>query len=102
MITCYVDYIIDPDKIADFEVYARKWIPLVNKWGGTHLGYFLPHEGASNKAYALFNFPSLADYEVYRTESMKDPECQEAYEWARKTNCIISYQRNFLRPVMEG
>jgi hypothetical protein len=30
--------------------------------GGTHHGYFLPDEGANNIAYALFSFPSLADY----------------------------------------
>lgn len=75
------------------------WIPLVNKFGGQHLGYFLPHEGANNIGYAMFNFPSLANYEKYRTDSIKDPECQAAYQFAEDTKCIISYERSFLKPL---
>jgi hypothetical protein len=39
MVTCYLRYTIDPYKIADFEHYARMWIPLVNRFGGKHHGY---------------------------------------------------------------
>lgn len=99
MITCYVNYIIDPYKVKEFEIYAKKWIPLVNKYGGTHNGYFLPHEGANNVALALFSFNSLAAYEKYRTDSMKDSECIAAYKYAEKTRCIISYERTFMKPV---
>ncbi len=62
MITCYLKYVIDPYKVDDFERYAKMWIPLVNKFGGIHHGYFLPHEGANNIGYALFSFPSLAEH----------------------------------------
>jgi NIPSNAP len=68
MITCYLKYIIDPYKTAEFETYGKMWIPLVNKFGGIHHGYFMPHEGANNIAYALFSFPSLAKYEQYRED----------------------------------
>ncbi|MFY0594394.1 NIPSNAP family protein [Roseivirga sp.] len=101
MITCYVRYIIDPYKTDEFEEYAKQWIPLVNKFGGNHNGYFLPSEGANNVALALFTFPSLAAYEKYRTDSMNDEACQDAYAYALKTKCIISYERNFMRPVFE-
>lgn len=100
MITCYVNYIIDPKKIAEFEIYAKLWIPLVEKFGGTHHGYFLPSEGANNVALALFSFPSLATYEQYRIDSFKDADCQNAYKYAEETDCIISYERNFFRPVL--
>ncbi|MEO9869781.1 NIPSNAP family protein [Ekhidna sp.] len=99
MITCYVNYKIDPDKLEEFEAYAKMWIPLVNKFGGQHNGYFLPHEGANNVAVALFSFNSLASYEQYRTDSMNDPDCIKAYEYAKETKCIVSYERNFMRPV---
>jgi len=66
MITCVVDYQINPAKIAAFEEFAKAWIPLVNKHGGRHHGYFLPSEGASDRALALFSFESLAAYEQYR------------------------------------
>ncbi|TDO95977.1 NIPSNAP family protein [Marinomonas balearica] len=101
MITCYVKYIVDPYKLDEFETYAKLWIPLVNKFGGHHSGYFLPSEGASNIALALFSFPSLAEYERYRTDSMQDAQCIAAFEYAENTKCIISYERSFFRPVFE-
>ncbi|MEQ9467269.1 MAG: NIPSNAP family protein [Ekhidna sp.] len=102
MITCYIKYTIDPYKSAEFETYAKMWIPLVNQFGGTHLGYYLPHEGSDNIALALFNFPSLASYEQYRSESMQDPACLKAYAYAVKTKCIISYERSFMRPILSS
>ncbi|MET4562775.1 hypothetical protein ABIA69_003966 [Lysinibacillus parviboronicapiens] len=77
------------------------WIPLVNKLGGTHHGYFLPHEGANHIAYALFTFPSLAAYEEYRAKMALDEECQIAYKFAEDTKCILSYERSFMRPVFK-
>ena len=101
MITCYLNYIIDPYKTKEFECYAKLWIPLVNKFGGTHHGYFLPSEGANNSALALFSFPSLAEYEVYRNKSVSDNACMVAFKYAKDTKCILSYERNFYRPVFE-
>ena len=101
MVTCYLRYVIDPYKINDFETYGKMWIPLVNRLGGTHHGYFLPHEGANNVAVALFSFPSLAAYEEYRRLIQTDPECQAAFAFADKTRCIVSYERSFMRPVLE-
>ena len=99
MITCYLRYTIDMYKVAEFEEYARRWIPLVERFGGTHHGYFVPHESDSDLAVALFSFPSLAAYERYRADSLNDPECQAAYEFAHATRCIIRYERHFLRPI---
>ena len=88
-------------KVKEFEVYAKMWIPLVNKLGGTHHGYYLPHEGANNIAVALFSFPSLTDYETYRKKMWNDPDCLSAVEHANKTRCVISYERSFMKPVFE-
>lgn len=101
MVTCYLRYIIDPKKIKEFEYYAKLWIPLVEKFGGEHHGYFLPSEGANNIALALFSFPSLAKYEQYRSDSLKDKECLDAFDYAKDTNCVISYERSFFRPVFK-
>lgn len=101
MVTCFLNYVIDPYKVKEFEHYAKLWIPLVNKFGGEHNGYFLPSEGASNIALALFTFPSLSEYENYRNLSLNDPECLAAFEYAEKTRCIISYERSFFKPVFE-
>lgn len=101
MITCYLEYTIDAYKLKEFESYARLWIPLVNRFGGNHHGYFLPSEGDSDIAYALFTFPSLAAYEEYRTVSAADDECKAAYEFAKRTRCIINYKRRFLSPIFD-
>ena len=102
MITCFLKYIIDPNKITEFEHYAKLWIDLVNEMGGLHHGYLLPHEGANNVAYASFSFPSLSEYEIYRNKIQYSPKCQEALQYAIDTKCIISYKRNFLKPLFEG
>jgi NIPSNAP len=99
MITCYLRYIINPSKIKEFEAYGKMWIPLVEKFGGQHQGYFLPSEGANNVALALFSFPSLATYEGYLQQSQLDPECQAAFAYAEETQCIVSYERSFFRPI---
>jgi NIPSNAP len=99
MITCYLKYIIDPDKLVEFEIYGRMWIPLVNKFGGTHHGYLMPSEGTSNVALAFFSFNSLAAYEQYRTAAASDKECQAAMAYYKKTKCFLSYERSFFRPV---
>lgn len=99
MITCYIKYEIEPAKLNEFEEYARMWIPLVEKFGGTHHGYYLPHESPSDLAVCLFSFSSLADYEVYRAKSMEDADCQKAFRFAVETACIRRYDRHFLRPV---
>lgn len=99
MITCHVRYVLDPFKLREFEIYAKMWIPLVAKFGGTHHGYFLPSEGSSNVALAMFSFPSLADYESYRAQAASDPECQAAMRYYEETRCFLSYERTFFRPI---
>lgn len=101
MITCHVKYVINPKKLAQFEQYAQMWIPLVEQFGGVHHGYFLPAEGANNIALALFSFPSLAAYEKYREDSAADEGCQAAFQYAEETDCVLSYERSFFRPVLQ-
>jgi hypothetical protein len=99
MITCYLRYIVDPFKLKEFETYGKMWIPLVEKFGGKHHGYFLPHEGPNNIALALFSFPSLAAYEKYRAAAATDSECQAAMRYYEETKCFLSFERSFMRPV---
>jgi hypothetical protein len=48
VITCHLRYEIDPARIEAFEHFAQAWMALVERHGGTHHGYFLPSEGASD------------------------------------------------------
>ena len=102
MVTCFLRYIVDPYKLKEFEHYGRLWIPLVEKFGGRHHGYFMPSEGTSNVALALFSFDSLAAYEQYRQRSFQDAECLAAVKFAEETRCFLSYERSFFRPVFSG
>ena len=114
MITCFIRYTIDENKVADFEQYARVWMKLIEKYGGTHHGYFRPHdsppaasfsfsdigeEGPARVAVALFSFPTVAAYEKYRRDVPTDPECIAETLHYRETRCFTKYERTFLRPV---
>ena len=101
MITCFLKYEVEMDKLADFEIYAKMWIALVEKFGGKHHGYYMPSEGASDIAYALFSFPGLADYEEYRQKAATDEDCLKAMDFYRETKCFSRYERSFMRPVFE-
>jgi hypothetical protein len=101
MITCVVDYTIDPSKIAEFERFGQAWIGLVNKHGGQHHGYFLPSEGSSDRALALFSFPSLADYEQYRARFGVDSEFIAADRIRDESGCVLRYDRSFMRPLLD-
>ena len=97
-----MDYTIDPRKTAEFERFARAWIGLVNKHGGQHHGYFLPAEGASDRALALFSFPSLAAYETYRSRFGVDPEFVAADKIRDDSGCVLRYERTFMRPLLSA
>ena len=102
MITCVVEYVIEPAKIEAFERFGRRWIELVDAHGGMHHGYFLPAEGASDKALALFSFPSLAAYEQYRALFGSDPDFIEADRIRDESGCVLRYERTFMRPLLPG
>lgn len=102
MIACHLRYVVNALKLREFELYARVWITLVNRFGGQHQGYLMPSEGASNIALATFTFPSFAAYEDYRKRAAADPECLAAVRYADETGCIVSFERTFFRPVRDG
>ena len=42
MITCVIQYTLDPHAIEDFEKYAATWPPIIERCGGELTGYYLP------------------------------------------------------------
>ena len=99
MITGVVEYVIVPAKIDAFERFARRWIEPVGSHGGMHHGYFLPAEGASDKALALFSF---AAYKQYRALFGTDPDFIEADCIRDENGCVLRYERTFMRPLLPG
>lgn len=96
---CCIQYTIDPYKHDQFEQYAKAWLSIIPACGGNLLGYFQPHEGTNNEALGLIEFPSLADYEVYRARLKADEAGAENFALALKEKMIISERRTFLRRV---
>ena len=105
----------DLAQLAAFEHYARTWISLIEKYGGTHHGYFVPRanpdemgpsfprlgfDGPADVAIAMFTFADAASYWRYRKDVATDPECLAAAELIRQTRCFTRYERLFLRPVL--
>jgi hypothetical protein len=99
VITCCIQYTLDPRKLHAFEEYATRWPPIIERCGGNLVGYFLPKEGANNFALALVEFDSLADYELYRQRLAEDPEAQSNFEHGIGSGCILIESRSFLRRV---
>ena len=98
-ITVFIRYRLDPYKRDGFEAYARNWLTIIPKCGGDLVGYWMPHEGTDNIAYALISFPSLAAYEAYRARLKSDHEGMANFAFAQKERFILSEERTFLRQV---
>ena len=99
MLTCVIQYQIDPTKRAQFETYARNWGQCIPRNGVELLGYFSPREGSSTLAYGIYNIPSLAEYEAYRARLAADPLGRENYEMAMQDKFILKEDRTWLARV---
>jgi len=102
LITCCIQYTLDPRQVGAFEKYASRWPPIIERCGGDLVGYYLPKEGANNYALALIDFASLADYEPYRQRLAADPDAQQNLADAEESGCILAETRSFLRRAWDG
>lgn len=98
-VVCQIRYQIDPFKRAQFEQYARTWLGVIPACGGALLGYFMPHEGTNDVAFAMIGFDSLSAYETYRARLRTVPESVANFEFAEREKFILREERVFLRPV---
>jgi hypothetical protein len=98
-ITCLIRYQIDPFQRDAFRRYAEAWGRIIPRLGGALTGYFLPHEGTNDVAWALIGFPSLAAYESYRARLKADPEGAANFAFAQQHRFILREERTFLELV---
>ncbi len=98
-VTVQIRYVLDPFKLDAFERYARAWLEIIPRCGGGLLGYFLPHEGTNNIAWALISFDSLAAYETYRARIKADDKGRANFDFAKRERFILAEERSFLKPV---
>jgi NIPSNAP len=98
-ITVFIRYQIDPFKMDQFEHDAKRWLEIIPRCGGDLAGYWLPHEGTNNVAFALISFDSLASYETYRAKIRADPDGAANFDFAQENKFILAEERTFLRRV---
>ena len=98
-VVCQIRYQLDPFKRAGFEEYARVWLDRIPACGGNLIGYFMPHEGTNDIAFAMIGFDSLAAYEEYRSQLRKDEKSVANFAFADREKFILREERTFLRPV---
>ena len=99
-ITVFIRSQIDPFKRAQFEEYSRRWLKIIPRCGGDLIGYFMPHEGTNNVAFALISFESLAAYEAYRARLRSDAQGMANFNFAEENRFILAEERTFLRKVV--
>lgn len=98
-VTCVIRYQIDPFQREAFHEYARNWGRIIPRCGGHLVGYFLPHEGSNDVAWALIAFDSLASYERYRARLKEDPEGLKNFTFAQTKRFILREERTFVEVV---
>jgi hypothetical protein len=103
MITLCIRYTIDPNKLADFEAYAKALPRPVARCGGKVAHYYLPTKfaGPTNVAFGFIDFASLAAYEAYREKLAADPDNIEAARRANAAGCILNEERSFVRAATQ-
>lgn len=98
-VTCFIRYEIDPFQRAAFAQYADRWATIIPRCGGALIGYFLPHEGTNDIAFALISFESLAAYELYRVRLTQDADSRANFEFAQTKKFVLREERTFLEGV---
>ena len=99
MITCIIQYQIDPTKRDAFVRYAQNWGQAIPRCGAALIGYYAPHEGSTTLAYGIYNIKNLAEYEAYKNRLAADPLGRENYAFAQQEKFILREERTFLKCV---
>jgi NIPSNAP len=104
MITLHLRYTIDPNKMASIRTYVEMEQRPIRESGGTIVGYYLPTDfaGATNEAIGIIDFPSLAEYEIYRAKLAAHPLHKEYVEDLERSGALLSIQRSLIQRVEPG
>ena len=98
-IACFIRYQIDPFQRDAFRRYAAAWGPIIPRFGGHLVGYFLPDEGTNDIAWGIIAFDSLASYERYRARLREDPDARANFQFAQEKRLVLREERTFVSIV---
>jgi hypothetical protein len=101
MITLYLRYTIDPNKIAAFDKYVAEEQQAISESGGKIAGYYIPTDfsGATNEGFGLIDFPSLAEYEAYRSRLANHPLHKKNVAALERSGALLSTYRALIQRV---
>jgi hypothetical protein len=101
MITLHLRYTIDPNKLSDIRNYVEAEQKPITECGGNIIGYFLPTDfaGATNEAFGIIDFPSLAEYELYRARLAAHPLHKQYVQALERSGALLSIQRSLIQRV---
>lgn len=102
MITLYLRYTIDPNKLSAFAEYVATEHLAIAESGGTIAGYYLPTDfaGATSEAFGLIDFASLAAYEIYRAKLATHPLHKRNVAALEATGAVRSTYRALIQRVV--
>jgi hypothetical protein len=101
MFTLFLRYTIDPNKLSDIAKYAADEQIPIRESGGNILGYFMPTDfaGATNEAFGLIDFSSLAEYEIYRAKLAAHPLHKKYVAAVEHSGALLAIQRSLIQRV---
>jgi hypothetical protein len=101
MITLYLRYAIDPNKLSAFQKYVAEEQQAIRESGGKITGYYGPTDfaGTTSEGYGLIDFASLTEYEVYRAKLAAHPLHKENVAALEKSGAVISTYRALIQRI---
>jgi hypothetical protein len=100
MTTCFIKYIIDPSKIADFEHYGKLWIE-VNEMVGYITAIYCPN-GANNMDTLLFLFRRWQITKFIGTKFRTHQDVLKHLSMLQRYKMHHQLRTKFSKPVFEG
>ena len=100
-LTLCIRYTLNPNLLQHFRTYARSEQPVIERAGGRIVAYWAPtdYAGATNIAYGLIDFASLADYERYRKALADDPEHRRNVQALEASGVVLATERAFIERI---
>ena len=101
MMTLCIRYKFNPEHLSAVNEYFKTEQPVIERCGGSVVGYFLPTDfaGANDEAIGLIDIPSLAAYETYRAKLADDPQHKDNVARLMQSGAEVVMHRSFIRRV---
>jgi hypothetical protein len=100
MLTLFLRYTIDPNKLDDFLEYVKLEQQAITESGGKIVGYYIPtdYAGNTNEGYGLIDV-AMDDYDTYRKTLADHPLHKENAARLERSGALVSIYRAFIQRV---